>query len=335
MTFIIGVCEKDRCYISADNMLTLREGTVDGDAATSLGQVRHGNMNDTAVKIFHPFASCIVGIAGSAEAGMQVVQLLKDTPPESFEAMKSILATILPCESDKPCELIIGSYDKTTGSNKLIKWSNRNPCFPEEGGLFMAGSGTDFFQDYLPRLSEKLKETGYFNGKNMGAALSTILNQALVKSTGKGLSDSGVGGCFFSIGLHGSELFPQMDTAVLYVELLPRIKTIGSRVCKLAYREGILFIDSPFVGRKILASSLNTPPDILKRMSEGDFPFDPEDVWNTDNVQNLEIHFRDDSLYSQYISCKPGEFLSTKDGIPELSPKLLDEIEKMVDRVVT
>ena len=103
---------------------------------------------------------------------------------------------------------------------------------------------------------------------------------------------------------------------------------------RIAYREGIFFVNGPFGQQRGLFNPMDVPQSTLDRMNKKESPFYLEEMWGQDNIKNLEIHFRDDRLASQTRRCKPREFFSYKDTGVELSSALKKEITRMISNSI-
>ena len=111
-------------------------------------------------------------------------------------------------------------------------------------------------------------------------------------------------------------------------------------IIKLAYRRGILFVNSSLSTEKRgLVNRVNCSDEVLQSIdwqSHDAFKapyFDTEEIWDLSNVKNIEIHFEFDNIPSLYLTCKPGELLafgkSRTDVVmnPKLTRKILELIQ--------
>jgi hypothetical protein len=115
-------------------------------------------------------------------------------------------------------------------------------------------------------------------------------------------------------------------------------------VIKVAYRKGILFINSSVLQerRKAYTNSYNCTKEaiessqLLKRYGNkglDSLGIDLQDLWDLSNIRNIEVHFDYDNIHSFYLSCDPGEYLSLDDTRtkPIITEKLNEQIINCIE----
>ena len=311
MTLISAICNKKGGAIIADNMVTFNQ-KIKSKGISSTGQVFGFNKNDTAFKIFKISNNCILSFAGEVSIGKKVVEKLNKIDTYTQTSIEETLKKIS-VSDNRNVSFLICFFDKT--ECKLFKWEIQKPSEFLYGKYFSAGSGRNILDDINPDLIEELIESEV-DFEKKGAALSFYYNQKLVHKIGYDLSRAGVGGCFFSFSIDKNGVKPQKDTIILKGEINKKTNQIHFPLIKQAYRKGLFFINSSISNeKKVLINDQNCDSTLLNNLlvsgAEGlnHNGFDLLEIWDLENVENMEIHFEYDNIPSHFQNCTPGEFL--------------------------
>lgn len=338
MTFIAGIVDGKSCTITADNMVTFGDHNKN-IGRTSSGQVKFPNMNDSVFKLYSPLPNCIASFAGAVPTGICILESLKSIKKiDSKDHLSTILSTFqMPKTTEYRTIFLIGLFDRILNKNSLFKWDSFYPDKLEEGNYFIAGIEDNILKINPQLLTELINIDKSIQVK--GAALSFYYNQKLFHSLGLQLNNHGVGGCFFSISLNSDKFIAQDDTAILKIELKPK-GIIHIPIIKLAYREGILFVNSSINNeKKAVIQRFNCSDKINKILDKHPInlkkylDFDLEEIWDIRNVKNIEIHFEFDNIPSVYLECNPGQYLSF--GETKTDVKINNDLEKIIEDCIT
>lgn len=311
MTLITAICNNKGGAIVADNMVTFNKN-INSNGVSSTGQIFGFNKNDTAFKIFKISDNCILSFAGEVTIGKKVVEKLNKINKYNQISIEDTLKKIS-ISDNRNVSFLICFFDKK--ECKLFKWQIQKPLEFEYGKYFSEGSGKSILDNINPNLIDQLIENNA-DFEKKGAALSFYYNQKLVHKAGNELSKVGVGGSFFSFSLNENGVKPQKDTVILKGEINKRTKQIYFPIIKLAYRKGLFFVNSTISNdKKILINDQNCDSALLNNLSKSGVKvlkengFDLLEIWDLENVENMEIHFENNNIPSHFQNCKPGEFL--------------------------
>jgi hypothetical protein len=149
-----------------------------------------------------------------------------------------------------------------------------------------------------------------------------------------------LGGCFFGLGLEEDRVIPQGDTAIFKFDLVPSKNSIYSYVTKLAFRYGMLIVNSTITGEnKILVNTDCCPEEVAMAIQEHGIkaiellPIDLDSLKHLASVEYIEMHFRPSNVPSCCTNCKPGEYFSVSEtGKNIATDKFVREIVGLVYR---
>jgi len=291
----------------------------------------------------HPLPNCIMSFAGADRVGSALAKDLQKMPAL---ASKEDLQHFLDSHAQyhrSGVTVVFGLIDRVVQMPRLLKWESNNPNTLEEDAYLFCGSGSDYLGELGRSFSLNLTHLPVGTPQKAGA-FSGYFNQKLFHTIGKELALRGVGGCFFSLALDRSGLLAQQDTAIIKVEVVESEGLLIAQVIKLAYRRGILFINSPIRGdRRALLNSYNCTKEAVeaqqalarhgaKALQELGVDFD--EVWDLSDVRSIEIHFDYDNIPSHFVpACDQGEFLTldatrTKSVISEKLQSVIEDCIK-------
>jgi hypothetical protein len=338
MTFIAGISDLKSCILTADNVVTTLPGTtIRDEICTTTGVIIPANMDDRVFKIMYPLPNCIMSFAGRDKAGYA---LAKDLQEKSRLESKEDIENFLKSHTEhhrSEITAIFGIYDNIAQRHRLLKWDSNNPGTVEEDVYLYCGSGSNYLGELAREFSLSLTRL-QAQTTQKAAAFSCYFNQKLFHTIGKDLAYHGVGGCFYGMALEQTGLLVQEDTAIIKAEIIPTRSLLCIYVIKVAYRKGILFINSSLSKeRKAYINSYNCTKEAIesaqtiardRRKGLDMLNIDFKDLWDLSNTRNIEVHFDYDNIPSFYMACDPGEYLSLDDTRtkPIVTEKLHEKI---------
>ena len=127
MTFVAGIASPTSCAITAENMVTADRPIRSSPGISSSGRALSLERNDSAFKVFRPRANCIVGLAGDRGTGLEIIDQIKSADGlDTYDALRTFLSDRPPTR-EKNVTMIIGMFDESLKSVRMLKWSSNTP----------------------------------------------------------------------------------------------------------------------------------------------------------------------------------------------------------------